>query len=207
MLTLSIEESKKLLRAAKGNRFEALYYLALSTGMRQGELLGLRWRDIDLNERRLVVKHALVVSAEGGMLADPKTPGSRRRIELTNQAVEVLKRHKAMQAEERLSRGEVWEDHGLVFPNEIGKPVFPGHLIRRSFKPLLKKAKLPNIRFHDLRHSCATHLLSKNIHPKIVSEMLGHSSIKITLDTYSHVLPDMQKPVVETMERIYGSSF
>ena len=100
--------------------------------------------------------------------------------------------------------GEAWDNWDMVFPNEIGRPVSPPHLISRVFKPLLKKAGLPDIRFHDLRHTCASHLLSQNVHPKIVSEMLGHASIKIMLDTCSHVLPDIQKQAVEAMEGILG---
>ena len=173
--------------------------------MRRGELLGLEWKNIDLENNRLEVHHTLVVTSEGERLEEPKTPHSRRRIELTQKAVESLRLHRANQAKQRLSLGEIWKDNDLVFPNEIGRPMNPSNLINRSFKPLLKNANVPKIRFHDLRHSCATQLLSQNVHPKIVSEMLGHASITITLDTYSHVIPDMQKEAVKTMERIFGS--
>jgi integrase len=205
MKILTVKEAKALFKEAKGTRFEALYCVALTVGLRQGELLGLRWQDIDLDQKRLEVRRALIVGKDGPTFAEPKTSKSRRRIKLTAFAVESLKKHRASQAEERLKLGEAWTDMDLVFPNEVGKPVEPSNLIRRSFKPLLKVAKLPTIRFHDLRHTCASHLLAANIHPKVVSEILGHASIAITLDVYSHILPDMQNEAAEMMESLLGS--
>ena len=205
MAILSVEQSKKLLDTARGTRLEALYVLALTTGMRQGEILALHWQNIDLDQGRLEIKYTLSWTPEGAVFSEPKTRGSKRRIELSQKAIESFKQHKANQAKERLKLGEAWENNNLVFPNEVGKPIHPGNLQRRSFKPLLEKADLPNIRFHDLRHTCASHLLSQNIHPKVVSELLGHSSITITLDTYSHVIPAMQKEAVKAMEGLLGS--
>jgi integrase len=121
-------------------------------------------------------------------------------VRLTEAAVEALKRHLAQQMEQIERLGDLYEDHGLVFATQRGTLVNSTNLRKRSFAPLLAKAKLPMIRFHDLRHTCATLLLSRNVNPKIVSEMLGHSSIAITLDTYSHVLPNMQDGAVRALE-------
>ena len=111
---------------------------------------------------------------------------------------------RSRQAEKRLQLGSAWDNHDLVFPNEIGRPLEQGNLLRRSFWPLLKEANLPQIRFHDLRHTCATLLLRQDVHVKVVSELLGHASIKITLDIYSHVLPDMQEQAVRAMDNLLG---
>src|SRR5205814_4425136 len=142
---------------------------------------GLRWQDVDVAAGWLQVHHTLVRTQEGLRLTEPKTARSRRRIALASRAVDALRHHRARQAAARLHLGPVWEDHDLVFANEIGKPVEAGNLLRRSFWPLLAKAGLPRIRFHDLRHTAATLLLQQSVHPKVVSELLGHSSIGLTL--------------------------
>jgi len=199
---LSAAQARILLEVAQGDRFEALYVLALTTGMRLGELLGLQWQDVDLPDGRLQVCHTLTRTPDGGRLTEPKTARSRRRIALTASAVDALRQHRARQAAERLRLGAVWDDHALVFPNEIGKPMVAVNLMRRSFWPLIDKAGLPRIRFHDLRHTAATLLLQRGVHPKVVSELLGHSSIGMTLDTYSHVIPDMQQQAVAAMDTL-----
>lgn len=148
-----------------GDRLEALWVLAVHTGMCPGELLGLKWEDVDLEAGALQVKRAL--SPEGEFAAT-KTARSRRRIDLTPGGVEALRRHRKAQLEERIRRVGLWRDQ------------------------LLRRAELPETtRFYDLRHTCATLLLSRNVHPKYVQELLGHASIALTLDTYSHVLPGM----------------
>ncbi len=135
-----------------------------------------------------------------GTFNPPKRNKSRRTVKLTYQAVEALKSHRARQNEERLRLGFLREDHGLVFPNQVGKPMNADNLYHREFKPLLKKAGLPGFTFHSLRHTCATLLVSKNVNPKIVQEMMGHATISQTMDTYSHVLPNMQDAAVSAME-------
>ena len=199
---LSAEETKRFLKAASeaGDRFEALYVLAVTTGLRQGELLALKWEDVDLESGVLRVRRTLTRVKGTFSLGEPKTAKSRRSVKLTPTAVEALRAHLARQLKEIDRLGSLYEDGGLVFATERGTPVNPTNLRKRSFAPLLKRAKLPEIRFHDLRHTCATLLLTKNVNPKIVSEMLGHSSISITLDTYSHVLPDMQDGAVRALE-------
>jgi integrase len=202
MTPLSAEQARTLLEAAHGERLEALYVLALNTGMRIGELLGLRWRDMDLTAGRLHVQHTLVRTRGVWRLAEPKTARSRRRIALAPSAIDALRHHHARQAEERLSLGPAWENHDMVFANALGRPMQANHVLNRLFRPLLSKAGLPRIRFHDLRHTCASLMLRQGIHPKIVSEMLGHSSIGMTLDTYSHVIPDMQHQAVKAMDAL-----
>jgi integrase len=200
---LTAEQARGFLAAAKGTRFEALYMLALTTGMRLGELLGLRWQDVDLDARMLQVRHTLLRTQNGLHLTEPKTARSRRRIALAPTAVEALRHQRRQQAAERLRLGPAWDEQDLVFANEIGRPIEQGNLLRRSFWPLLSTAALPRIRFHDLRHTAATLLLSQGVHPKVVSELLGHSSIGLTLDIYSHVLPDMQQHAVTAMDRLF----
>jgi integrase len=197
---LDQEHAKTLLEAARGERFEALYVLAITTGLRQGELLGLKWEDVDLENGLIRVRRTLTRNRGRLLLDEPKTKRSRRTVRLTEAAVESLKRHLAQQMEQMERLGNLYEDEGLVFATQRGTLVNPTNLRKRSFSPLLKKAGLPTIRFHDLRHTCATLLLSRNVNPKIVSEMLGHSSIAITLDTYSHVLPNMQDSAARALE-------
>ena len=182
-----------LLNEARGDRLEALYVLAVTTGMRRGELLGLKWSDIDLENATVSVRRTLTRTDNGKRvtLGDPKTKRSRRTIRLTPQAVEALRVHLEKQLQEMEALGDRYSDQGLVFTTEAGTPINPSNLRQRSLASLLKRAGLPHIRFHDLRHTCATLLLSKNVHPKFVQELLGHATIAITLDTYSHVLPGM----------------
>jgi integrase len=200
MSTLSHEQVGTLLLTARGDRFEALYLLAITTGMRQGELLALRWRDVDLDNRILKVRATLQFTAAGFVFAEPKTSRSRRRIAISVYAAEALQRHRERQEQERTRLGDGWTDRDLVFPNSLGKPQDGIDLLRYSFRPLLMRAGLPRIRFHDLRHTAATLLLRRGVNPKIVSEMLGHSSVAITLDIYSHVVPDMQQLAADAMD-------
>ncbi|HET8908271.1 MAG TPA: tyrosine-type recombinase/integrase [Ktedonobacterales bacterium] len=205
--TLSEEQVQIFLKAIKGNRLEALYILALSTGMREGELLGLSWSDVDLEHGALQVSLSLQES-DGPVrrvLGEPKTSYSRRRISLSKAAIWALCRHRERQEMARLRGREVADPkYDLVFPNLLGRPLHPSHLLRRQFRPLLQRAGLPPIRFHDLRHTAATLLLGRGINPKIVSEMLGHANVRITLDIYSHVMPDMQQRAAQAMDDIFG---
>ncbi|HEX9412260.1 MAG TPA: tyrosine-type recombinase/integrase, partial [Ktedonobacterales bacterium] len=134
-----------------------------------------------------------------------KTDASRRQVALTVAAVTALRQHRTRQLEERLALGGEWDDRGLVFCNLLGRPIEASNLLQREFYPLLKRAGLPHVRFHDLRHTAATLLLLQGIHPKVVSEMLGHSQIGITMNLYSHVLPNMQRDATAAMDRLLGS--
>ncbi len=199
---LDAQEARLLLETARetSERLEALYVLALNTGMHQGELLALKWDDVDVE--RGVVRVRRTLTREGGSyaLGEPKTKKSRRTIRLTAAAVEALRGHLSRQLEEMERMGSLYQPGGLVFATEAGTIINPSNLRNRSFKPLLKRAGLRTIRFHDLRHTCATLLLSKNVNPKVVSEMLGHASVRITLDTYSHLMPDMQEKAAQALE-------
>jgi integrase len=197
---LDRRQTKALLEVAIGNRLEALYVLAVHTGMREGELLGLKWEDVDLERGVLRLRHALV--REGGkvVLGDLKTPKSRRSVRLTYAAAEALRSHLERQLAEMERMGSLYQSGGLVFGTESGTLINPSNLRNRSFKPLLKRAGLPHICFHDLRHTCATLLLSQGTHPKLVQELLGHVTIAMTLDTYSHFLPSMGDQTVRAME-------
>jgi integrase len=195
---LTAEQAQALLDAAKGDRLYARYVLALTTGMRQGELLGLRWRDVDLDAATVAVQRS--VSEVNGKLHhnEPKTTSGRRSIALSALAVQALRSHRAAM----LAEGYTAPDRP-VFCDTVGGWMRKQNLVRRSFKPLLTAAKLPTIRFHDLRHSAATLLLAENVHPKIVQERLGHSTIAVTLDTYSHVSPSMQRAAADKLDSIF----
>ena len=198
---LSPEEARRFLEAARDDRLEALYVLAIATGLRQGELLALNWEDVDLERGVLRVRRTLTRTGGKVSLGEPKTKKSRRSVNLTSAAVKSLHAHLSRQLEEMERMGSLYRPGGLVFANETGGLINPSNLRNRSFARLLKRAGLPpTTRFHDLRHTCATLLLSRNVNPKIVSEMLGHSSIAITLDTYSHVLPTMQESAIRALE-------
>ncbi len=190
------EQVRTLLTAARDDRYHALYIVAVTAGLRRGELLGLIWEDVDLLRGTLQVRRTL----QGGQMLAPKTPKSRRQIRLTRRAVDALLDHRERQIKERAEKNGSWTEHGLVFPNRTGNPTDGDNLCSRHFKPLLKRSGLPSIRFHDLRHTCATLLLSRNVHPKIVSEMLGHATISITLDTYSHVIPSLGDVAANEMD-------
>lgn len=183
-----------------GDRLEALYVLAVHTGMRQGELLGLRWPDMELDASRLSVRRSLRYVGSGPTYTSTKT-GKDRSIDLTPDAAAALRAHRVRQNEERLAAGHRWRDEGLVFPGEYGQPMRGPTLTRGSFKRLKRAANLPDeTRFHDLRHTCATLLFGEGVHPKFVRTPLGHATVSITLDIYSHVLPGMGNRTVSAMQ-------
>jgi integrase len=206
MHPLSAEEARRLLDAAQGDRFEALYVLAVHTGMRRGELLGLKWGDVDLENATVRVRRTLTRIDNGRRLAlgPPKNKKSRRTVRLTERAVEALRSHLERQLEEIEALGDLYKDQGLVFTTEAGTPINPSNLRQRSLASLLKRAGLPQITFHDLRHTCASLLFQKNVHPKFVQELLGHASVAITLDTYSHMLPGMGGEAADAMGEVLG---
>ncbi len=200
---LSSEEARKLIETAYKveDRYAALYLVALHTGMREGELLGLRWEDLDLDATAptLQVRRTLSETRTGPKFELPKS-GKGRSIKLSRKAVEALRSHRARQAQEKLRLGSLWQDNGLVFPTTTGTTMSGTNLLGRHFKPLLKRAELPAVRLHDLRHTCATILLMAGKHPKYVQELLGHANISITLDTYSHVIEGMDGGLGDAMD-------
>ena len=206
MHPLSAEEARRLLDAAQGDRFDALYVLAVHTGMRRGELLGLKWDDVDLENASVRVRRTLTRIDNGRRLAlgPPKNKKSRRTVRLTERAVEALRSHLERQLAEIEALGDLYKDQGLVFTTEAGTLINPSNLRQRSLASLLKRAGLPQITFHDLRHTCASLLFQKNFHPKFVQELLGHASVAITLDTYSHMLPGMGGEAADAMGEALG---
>jgi integrase len=174
MKPLSPDQARTLLESARGERLEALYALALTTGMRQGELLGLKWEDVDIEAGILQVQRTLSTATGGGFSFNPpKTAKGRRSIRIPALALASLRKHRKSQLEERMRLAELWKDNDLVFTTGVGTPISRADLITRSFKPLLRRAGLPDIRFHDLRHTCATLLLSRGVHAELVQELLA----------------------------------
>jgi len=195
----SIEEANRFLSLTEKRRFYIVYVLALYTGMRKGEILALRWQDVDLEQAKLQVRRTLYRVDGELVFQEPKTRGSLRTITLPDFAVSALKQHKAKQNKNKLLLGPAYNDYDLVVCNGNGNPVDPKD-INRDMKYVIQKYNLPKLRFHDLRHTHASILLQLGEHPKVVSERLGHSSISITLDTYSHVMPDMQKNLARAFD-------
>lgn len=169
-----------------------------AAGLRQGELFGLEWADVDLEGKALSVRRTLVELAGKFTTGEPKSAKGRRLVQLPEFAVAALWRHKARMLAEGLAGDQ------RVFSDEDGQPLRRDRIRSHSLHPLLKRAGLPMIRFHDLRHTAATLLLSEGVHPKIVQERLGHSTIGLTLDTYSHVLPNMQHEAAGKLDRLLG---
>jgi len=201
---LDAEQARRFLHAARGDRFKALYVLSLTTGLRMGEALGLRWSDVDLDAGTLRVNRQVQRMREGGGLvfSEPKN-ASRRTVDLPQRAVEALRSHRKQQAEEKL-RAADYGDAGLVFATGKGTPLDAQNIINRFFKPLLTRAELPDIRWHDLRHTYATLLLARGTHPTYVQKSLGHASVQLTLDRYSHWMPSMGRNTAEGIDEVLG---
>jgi integrase len=202
MTALSARQVDALLSIAESHRLYGLFYLALSTGLREGELLGLRWTDVDWTAGALQVqRQAQWLAGQGVVFQEPKTARGRRAVPLGSATLAVLRDHRKRQVEERLFYGAAWVDQDLLFTTTRGTPLNPSNLIK-AFRALLDAAGLPAIRFHDLRHTAATLMLAQGVNPKIVQERLGHASITLTLDTYSHVLPTMQREAADLIDAI-----
>jgi integrase len=187
--TWTAEQLARFLDAIESERLAAAFVLLATTGMRRGEALGLRWGDVDLEAGRLSIVQTITTVREQMVISPPKTARSRRSVSLDRMTVAALRDHRRRQNEERLRAGEAWSGVGdLVFTNEVGAPVHPSSL-SRLFESSVRRSGLPRIRLHDLRHTYATVALAAGVHPKIVSERLGHATIAVTLDLYSHVTP------------------
>jgi integrase len=200
---LNREQVRALFEAAREDRLEALYVLAVTAGLRRGELQGLKWEDLDLEAGTLQVRRTLS-EPKGGYIFEAPKSGKGRSIRLTQRATAALREHRKRQLEERMRLGTLWQDYDLVFSSGTGTPVSGGNL-NRAFKALLKRAGLPQtFRFHDMRHTCATLLLRQGVNPKFVQELLGHRDVSLTLNTYSHVLPDMGDVAAGAMDDALG---
>ena len=198
---LTGDEARRFCDAVRGDKWEAFFVVLLHSGLRPSEALGLKWSDLDRDCLR--IQRSLVrVPGQEPFLEDTKTPRGRRLIPIGKQAVDSLHAHRRAQVEWRLKLGDAYMDQNLIFANETGGFADLHNITGRHFKPILRKAKLPLIRLYDLRHSCATLLLAAGEHPKVVQERLGHSSIVLTLDTYSHVLPGIQQRASERLDEL-----
>jgi integrase len=182
----------------------AVFSVALAIGLRLGEALGLRWQDVDLEKGTLTVHQTLQRVDKKLQFVEPKSEKSRRTVPLPDAAVAILKRHRTRQKRERLKAGSAWQGANLVFLSTVGSPLDDRN-VRRAFAEVLTAAKLPPMRIHDLRHTCATLLLAQGVHPKVVQEILGHSQISLTMDTYSTVLQSVSRAAAEQMDAVLSA--
>lgn len=200
---LTPEQVRAFLNVAKQDRLAAVFTVAVALGLRQGEVLGLRWQDVDLDRRTLTVSFALqrLGGGQGLALVEPKTAESRRTIMLPDYAVAALREHRTRQLQERLLAGDKWKEQGFVFTTRVGTPLDPRR-VQSKFKDLLDQAGLPDMRFHDLRHTCASLLLAQGVPARMIMEILGHSKISTTMDLYSHILPTLQTEAAAKMDAV-----
>jgi integrase len=203
---LTADETRRLLDGTVDDEFGPIYAVAATTGMRQGEILGLRWQDVELSGSTpsLTVRRSLARAEKGYVLAEPKTARSRRTLELAPATVAALRRQKVRQGELRLVAGDLWQNVDLlVFTDELGRSLGPGNVTHR-FSDALARLGLPHVRFHDLRHGVASLLLAQGVPLKVVSETLGHSGIAITADVYAHLSREQRREAADAIERAIG---
>lgn len=201
---LTVEQAKNLLAHLKGHRLEMVVLTAIVTGMRRGEILALRWADVDIEHRYLIVRRTVDYIYPHGYVEDePKTKSGNRRIALPEFYIKLLKAHKVKQERQRRKAGEKWENRDLVFADMTGGYLSPSHLTD-DFKTLLIQASIEPIHLHDLRHSAATILISMGIHPKVIQEFLGHSDIAVTMNVYGHLFPTLGDGVAEKFDEAFG---
>jgi integrase len=206
MTVLDERQAAALVRAARGTEYEEAIVTALFTGLRLGELRGLRWKDVDLTRGHLHLQQTIQRLRGGALVTQaPKTHRSRRQVSLSQSTILRLRRHRAVQNEGRLLAGAAWNDQDLVFADDSGYPLHESRL-RQALHNLLKEAELPRLRWHDLRHSMASVMLALGEHPKVVQERLGHTTVGVTLDTYSHLLPGLQDAAAERLAAALCSS-
>lgn len=202
---LTLDQARVFLEAARGDRLEALYTTALSLGLRQGECLGLHWQDVDFDAGRLEVRTTLQRIGGKLQLVEPKTERSRRRLSLPAFAVAALREHRVRQLQERLQAGSLWVDSGLVFTTHFGGPIAKENL-RRPWARLLRDAKLPPIRFHDLRHSAASLLHAQGADARLIMGVLGHSQISTTMNVYAHIFEEAKQEAAVRMDAALGKT-
>lgn len=204
MVVLTKDEALRLLKESKKERIATLFSFLLATGCRPSEAIGLKWQDVSFERNTVEIRRVVVWQRTGGSweFCEPKTAKSRRTIPLPVTLVKEIKKHRIRQHKERLKIGSHWQNFDLVFPSQVGTPLTMGR-ITRVFQRIKKDAEITkNLRLYDLRHSTASFLLQANVNPKVVSERLGHSTITLTLDVYSHVLPTMQEEATEHLEEM-----
>ncbi len=200
--TFTEDQTRQFLLAAAGHRYEVLFYLALTTGMREGELLGLKWSDVDWGKGVLNIQRQLQrIEHKGLFLLPPKTKSGIRQIKLGQGMLDRLAEHRERQERERQEAGSRWQENDLIFPSSTGR-LFEGHRIYDEFKELLVKAGLPDMRFHDLRHTALSLLMDMGIAVTTVQQMAGHSKASVTTDIYGHAMSKSQEKAVEQMEEL-----
>lgn len=201
---VSPDDARQILAAVRGDRLEALFASALAIGLRQGEALGLMWSRVDLDRRQVVIAHALQRVDRKLQLVEPKTGRSHRVIAIPDVVAAQLRAHRIRQLEERLVAGDRWHDGDFVFSTAVGTPL-DGPNVTHRFQALLSAAGLPRMRFHDLRHACASLLLAQGVHPRVVMDVLGHSQISLTMNTYAHVIPALRNGAAAEMDAALSS--
>ncbi len=203
---LAPTEAREFLRIASAHRSGPLLITGITMGLRRGELLALRWRDIDLETASIHVRHSLErVKGRGLNLSEPKSEKAKRSLRLPGVTVKALTEQRQAQQVARQWAGSRWVDGDFVFTTSIGTPL-PPETVNGELASALEAARLPHIRFHDLRHSCASLLLSLGVHPKLVQETLGHSTFALTMDTYSHMIPALRNEVADRMDSVFSST-
>lgn len=198
---LTVAEVKTLIKAIQGDRDEALFLMAAVCGLRKGELLGLRWQDVDMDGGTLTVRYQAQRIEGKKQLVEPKTDKGRRTVGIPVLVLDALRRHRIRQLEERLVAGHYWHDLGMVFPSTIGT-IADSANVTHAFHDALQRAELPRQRFHDLRHLAASLMLAQDVNPKVMQEVLGHSSFDVTMDLYSHLMPAAKKDVAARMDAL-----
>jgi integrase len=205
MTSLDPDQARAVLQAASGDELEALWRLALTAGMRQGELVALRWPNVDLTHGTVHVVASMVRrTGQAPMSSEPKTRRSRRQVELSQGAIDSLRRHRTTAMQAALAAGRSYDREGFVFARSDGRSLSVTTLWKRWQRLQLLAGVIRPVRFHDARHTAATLLLGQGVHPKVVSDMLGHSTVAITLDTYSHVTPAMHRQAASVMDDLLG---
>jgi integrase len=198
---LAVEDARRLVGSIRGDRFEALWVCALTLGMRKGELLGLRWSDIDFGNSTLTIRQALQRVGGRLVLVEPKTALSRRTLPVPPPTLAALRAHRARQRSDQLAAGGAWQDSGLVFVTHMGGPLEPTN-VNRAWYAVRSRAQLGSLRLHDLRHSCASFLLAAGASPRTVMKTLGHSQIGLTMNTYTHVLPEIEREAIDAAAKV-----
>ncbi|WP_462409354.1 tyrosine-type recombinase/integrase [Neobacillus sp. Marseille-QA0830] len=195
------EQVKTFLNSAKTSVYYSIYFTAIYTGMRRGEVLAIRWQDVDFENKVIYVRQSLQPIKRIGLTFKEPKSGRSRSISITSSVIKELKKVYKQQFENKLLLGQDYHDYDLVFAQKNGNPIQPSELAK-EYRKIISRTHLPYIRFHDLRHTHATLMLQQGVHPKVVSERLGHSTIGITMDTYTHVLPNMQKEAAQQFEQL-----
>jgi integrase len=201
MRSLTPDEARAYLESAKSDRLEALFTVTVALGLRQAEILGLGWEQVDLAAGTLDVRRQLQRIDGKLVLVETKTEDGARPLLLPAVAIAALRRHHALQDQERRAAGDQWQETGLVFTTSIGTPADARNIIRRHHA-ILKSAGIPRLRFHDLRHSAATLLLAQGVSPKYISQLLGHKQVAFTMQTYMHVIKEVQQQTADKMDAI-----